>query len=278
LQYPRLGNRLMPELEHDPRLVERLALMHEGNAMAHMKRAAERQEAGDASRSGWTQHQMLAASSFVIAASYWSLIDPRRAVKGYRNTARIYREMRHDYWIVLALASANDNEITPALYAVDETPAPNPQMVAFAMVCNEMYDADHNGSRAERLNSHWREIGNYPIGRLGIPLDYYARCAQAMRAARAKKSVENFFAEVANYVHRAAEVIRNASHDRFHWLRLESTILPAEPEAVAITTAMSVVSHTIFDIPISEVANLDAHGRRLVEIGDEMRGAAYGDN
>jgi len=32
-------------------------------------------------------------------------------VKGYRNAAKIYRDMRHNYWMVLALASANDNEI-----------------------------------------------------------------------------------------------------------------------------------------------------------------------
>ena len=44
---------------------------------------------------------------------------------------------------------------------VDKTPAPGSQMVAFAMVCNEMYDAYHSGSRAERLDSRGRENGNY---------------------------------------------------------------------------------------------------------------------
>jgi hypothetical protein len=267
----------MPEMEHNPKLVERLARMHEGNAVAHMKRAAQPHEA-DASRPGWSQDQMLAASSFVIAASYWSLIDPHRATEGYRNATKVYRDMGHDYWIVLAVATANSNWTVPMLSAVDEMRAPSPQTVAFAMVCNEMYDSYDSGPRTERLNSRWREIGNYPIGRLGIPLDYYARCARAMRIARGDRNVERFFAEAANYVHRAAEVLRSASHDRFHWLRLESTILPAEPEAVAMTTAMSVMSHTMFKTPISKVPNLDAHGRLLVEIGDEMRGAATGDN
>lgn len=265
----------MPKLEHDPELIERLARMHEGNAVAHMKRAAEWHENSDVPRLGWSQHQMLAASGFVIAASYWSLINPRRAIEGYRNTSKMYRDMGHDYWVVLALATANSNWTIPVLSAVDEMHAPSPQTVAFAMVCNQMYDDLGSGARAERLDSRWREIGNYPIGRLGIPLDHYARCAQAMRTAREKGNAERFFSEAANYVHRAAEVLRSASHDRFHWLRLESTILPAEPEAVAITTAMSVVSHTLFKTPISKVPNLDAHGRLLVEVGDEMRSVAY---
>jgi len=152
------------------------------------------------------------------------------------------------------------------------------QTVAFAMICNEMYDAGRRGHRSERLVAHWRQAGNYPIGRLGIPLDYYVRCAQAMHDARAKKSVEGFLVEVATYVHRAAEVLRSASHDRFHWLRLESTVLPAEPEAVAMTTAMSTISRAIFGVPISEMPNLDSHGRLLVEIGDQMWQAGQRDD
>jgi hypothetical protein len=124
--------------------------------------------------------------------------------------------------------------------------------------------------RAERLDDHWRHAGNSPIGRLGIPLDYYVRVAQAMRAARTRRDFDRFVVEAAAYVLRAAEVIRSASHDHFHWLRLQSTILPAEPEAVAMTTAMSMMAHAVFGRPMSEMANLDAHGMRLVEIGNEL--------
>jgi hypothetical protein len=269
----------MPKLELDPQLIERLALTHEGNAIAHISLAAEeRREGADAPRPGWAQHHMLGASGFVIAASYWSLIDARKAVALYRVATKIYHDMGHGYWMVLALTSANENEITPILSVVDETPVPSPQTVAFAMISNEMYDTDRHGARAERLNAHWRQVGNYPIGRLGIPLDYYAHCAQAMHAARAEKSAERFIVEAVNYVHRAAEVLRSASHDRFHWLRLESTILPAEPEAVAMTTAMSTMSRALFGVPITEMPNLDEHGRLLVEIGDEMWEAAHRDS
>jgi hypothetical protein len=95
-----------------------------------------------------------------------------------------------------------------------------------------------------------------------------------MRAARNSRNIERFFAEAGNYVRRAAEVVRSASHDQFHWRRLQSTVLPAEPEAVAMTTAMSIMAHTAFRMPITEMSELDAHGRLLVDMGEKMRNAA----
>ncbi len=57
-----------------------------------------------------------------------------------------------------------------------------------------------------------------------------------------------------------------------------STVLPAEPEAVAMTTAMSTVSRASFRSSlVAFVPDLDPHERVLVEVGDEMRAAAGGD-
>lgn len=267
----------MPELEHDRQLIKNLALAHEANAALHSKYAAEQRQTHEAlERPRLSQHEMLAASGFVIAASYWSLIEPHRAITLYRRASETYRSLGHSYGMVLALASASGNEIPTMLSVVDEMPAPSPQAVAFAMVANEVADADRRNKRAEFLDTHWRHIGNSPIGRLGIPLDHYARCARAMRAARYDQNSEGFFAAAANFVSRAAEVLRSASHDRFHWLQLRSAILPAEPEAVAMTCAMSMMSHSMFKTPIAELPNLDPHGRLLVEVGDEMRNAASG--
>jgi hypothetical protein len=267
----------MPELEHDRRLIENLALLHEANAALHSKYAAEQGHTDETlGRPRLSQHEMLAASGFVVAASYWSLIEPSRAITLYLKASETYRFLGHSYWMVLALASVNGDEIQTMLSVVDEMPAPSPQAVAFAMVANEVADADRRTKRAELLDTHWRHIGNSPVGRLGIPLDHYARCARAMRSARRDKNPEGFFAEAASFVNRAAEVLRSASHDRFHWLQLRSAILPAEPEAVAMTCAMSMMSHSMFKMPIAKLPNLDAHGRLLVEIGDEMRNAAGG--
>jgi hypothetical protein len=267
----------MPELEHDRQRIEILALVHEANAALHFKYVTEQREAHEGSqRPRFSQHEMLGASSFVIAASYWSLIDPRKAIGLYRRASDTYRSLGHSYAMVLALAAAAGEEIPLMLSVVDEMPAPSPQAVAFAMVANEVANADGRRQRAELLDRQWRHIGNMPIGRLGIPLDHYARCAHAMRAARRDQNIEIFRAEAANYVIRAAEVVRSASHDRFHWSQLQSTILPAEPEAIAMTCAMSMMSHSMFKTSITDLPDLDTHGHLLVEVGDQIRNAAMG--
>jgi hypothetical protein len=270
----------MAQLQHDPELVARLAIAHEGSAAIHSERARSRRLREENARERWSQHEMLAASSLVIAASLWSMIDPHRAVRMYRNAARFYRAIGHAYWMVLALASGARDEIFETADVVDETPISNPQAIAFAMVANEVRDDRRRSARSEHLDAEWRHAGNIPVGRLGIPLDHYGRCAQAMRQARSRKNVERFVSDAANYVHRAAEVLRTASHDRFHWKQLHSSILPAEPEAIAMTTAMSMMSHDVFGMPLNEMRempDLDSHGRLLVDIGEQMRDAAASD-
>ncbi|MES1240849.1 MAG: hypothetical protein ABUT39_04460 [Acidobacteriota bacterium] len=265
----------MAELAYDSELVERLAIVNEGNAAVHLERAEQQRGKREEAKAGskWSQHEMLAASGFVLAASYWSMIAPRKAVDLYRRAARIYRSKGHSYWMILALASLNDRDIAEIPSFMEETKAPSPQAVAFSLVGTELANADHR----ERLAEHWRHAGNPPVGRLGVPLDYYGRCAWAMHAARTEKNSELFFAAGASYVHRAAEVIRSASHDRYHWQRLQSAVLPAEPEAVAMTAAMSSMSQSLFGASIREIPNLDAHGRLLVDIGEDLRRAVSGD-
>lgn len=271
----------MAEIEHDRGLIKRLAQMHDGNAGAHM-RAAEQHEDTNMPQRGWTEHAMIAASSLVIAASYWSLINAHTAVMRYRRAAEMYRTMGHNYWIVLALASASEEEMARLPFALNDMSVPDPQSVAFLMVGNQVADTDLRGLHAERLEEHWRHAGNIPVGRLGIPLDHYARCAQAMDAAHEGRQPDRFLLQGANYIRRAAEVLHSASHDQYHWLRLQSAILPAEPEAVAMTTAMSRMSHSMFRRSLSEspnlMRNLDRHGRMLAQIGDEMWNAAHGEN
>ena len=260
----------MANLEHDPELIERMARVYAGNAAAHFKAAEQYHRPTNGPRSEWTQHGMLGASGLAIAASYWSLIDPPIAAKLYRDAMRAYRALGHDYWVVLAPLTSDVDGIALMLSAVDEFSELTPQTVAFSMIFNETYVTDGRNARRERLIGYWRHVGNLPIGRLGIPLDYYGRCAQAMHRTREQKDVRAFLFEARNFVLRVAEVLRTASHDRFHWLRLQSTVLPAEPEAVAMATAMSRMSHSMFKMPISEIPELDQHGRLLVELGDDM--------
>src|SRR6478609_2850251 len=105
--------------------------------------------------------------------------------------------------------------------------------------------AESDVSVTEHLEALWAHAGNVPIGRLGITFDHYVHCARAMRAAGRTKNVDAVRRAAVDYLDRASEVLRRASHDRFHWLRLQSSLLPAEPEAVAVMVALAAVARKV---------------------------------
>jgi hypothetical protein len=259
--------------QQEQEIIERVARIYEGNARAYLKKQDKRNRAEQITRD-WSKEQILAASGFAISGSYWSLIDPRRAVSSYRRASELYRSMGHDFWMVLALASEPEAVIPPISLAAIENHFPSGLSLAFGMVCFSLSGEEQSVWHWEHLKKHWEGSAGIPIGRLRIPLDYYGRCAEGMRSARLKKDEEVFQKEAANYVNRAAEILRIASHDRFHWLRFQSAILPAEPEVIATIRAMSVISNSVFKKPITKMAQVDEHGQYLMAIGERLWKAA----
>jgi hypothetical protein len=223
----------------------------------------------------------------------WSLIDARKAKECYRHAAQRYAAMHHAYAWPLAIASSEDASIDMQLDTLDlskdsleSVRTVTPQAVAFAILSNEMdrVRARHRSgfpvrseSKIERREDDLRDkmlrFGNVPVGRLGIPFEYYERCARAMRAVEPGPRVSDLDAAAESYVRRASEVIRWAAHDRYHWESLQTAILPGEPEAVAVTVAMATVSHAVRNRGIAIQPELDQHARLLLELGETLYAA-----
>jgi hypothetical protein len=263
----------MAQSEYEPQRLTRIAAMHVGSARAHLAALRERPETSVLGGDGM-QHFMLAASSQVIGASLLSLVSPREAISQYRAAARMYRDIRHDYWMPLALAAGDVDAVAEATSGIEDATSLSPQAVAFGMVASAASRDRDASRRDESLTSAWQHIGNVPVGRLGVPLDDYGACARAMRATTRKKDFETFARAARQYLLRAAEVRRSASHDAFHWTRLQSNILPAEPEAIAMTTTMSIVAHDVFGASLEKIGDMDPHARILMDVGEDMRAAA----
>jgi len=256
----------MAEPEYDLELLERLAATTEGNALAHLELA----EHSETPEHVWLMHRMLAGSGLVIAASYWSLIDSRRAIADYRRAARLYRAMRHSYWMVAAMAAADGKMLRAAAREQQDHSEASPLEVAFGLVTEGMSGADFTG---ERLTGAWQTLGNVPVGRLGIPLNHYGNCRTAMLHAQAGDR-EIFTRHARTYLERAAEVIRMARHDQYHWQRLQSSILPAEPEAVAVTSALSLTARRSLGMSLMEIGVEDRQSRTLIEVAESLSRAA----
>ena len=265
----------IPDPEPLAVLLPRIAGVYEGNARYHFaaapefstKPSAEDSEVDRVAATRWSQHAMLAVSSFTIAASYWSMLDPFRAAADYWIASMLYRALQHDYWMPLALASGHRaGPWKVAHEGVEGTPAPT--ALAFAMIG----DAVNRQTNARgRLHSVHRHYGNVRVGRLGLPLDLYARCADAMAHGDRRR----FANDARLYLLRASEVLGSAAHDHFHWSRLHSSVLLAEPEAVAVGVAMSRVAHERYDISLRGMVEMeDAHASRIVDVAESVFDAA----
>jgi hypothetical protein len=253
---------------------ERLAKIYEGNARVHLKAYRKRNRVKQEPASEWSTPEMLAASGFAIAGSYWSLTNPRKAVSAFRNASDLYRSRGQSFSLVLGLASEPETLLPWLWTSTIETQLSDGLSLAFGMVCLSFSDDERFDLHRERFREHFENERSIPIGRLGIPLDYYARCAHAMYFARTRRDAELLLTEATTYVNRASEVLRIASLDRFHWSRFQSRILPAEPEVIAMVRAMSVIFHDVFRLPMTKLAGIDDYGRHLIEIGEKIRKAA----
>jgi hypothetical protein len=250
-------------------LMSRLAAIHEGNARYHLHESPEFSPERHASvTTRWSQHAMLAVSSFTIAASYWSMLDPLRAAADYWLAAMLYRALNHDYWMPLALASGHREGPRKVAHETAER-TPSPASVAFAMIGDAV---DRESNAREQLSALHRHYGNARIGRLGLPLDFYARCASAMASGDSRR-----FANAARlFLLRASEVLGSAAHDHFHWSRLHSSVLLAEPEAVAVGVAMARVARERHDRRLHEMMTDmgDEHALRIVHVSEDVFAAA----
>jgi hypothetical protein len=246
------------ELQHDRELVEMMATTAEGNAWVHRQLMGSHEERRN--RTAWSQHEMLAASGFIVAASYWSLIDARKAVELYATAAETYRQLDHEYWIVAALAAGpRQRGAWPS--RSQESLERSPQTVAFEMLWRATVSSDERTLPPE-LETAREHFGNVPVGRLRIPLYVYGRCAEALR----ERDVHSMSVEAPGYVARAAEVIEAASRDHLHWQSLRTAILPAEPEAVATIASFARVARELHVSLPEMTSNLGEHARRLVAI------------
>lgn len=181
------------------------------------------------------------ASSQVLAAVYFSLVDPARGRTAFAEAAETYRGMGNPFWIVLAVCGQNINE--PVHWDTANDVAPDAGSAFSALVANAWVtgafihrDAGERDFTREspllyRAIDQAARLGMIRVGRLGLPLEYYALAA---KESLEWSATESSLQALAALLSRAVEPIQGAKADRFHWRRLYSNVLPIEPEILAM--------------------------------------------
>ncbi|HYH78734.1 MAG TPA: hypothetical protein VEX86_03035 [Longimicrobium sp.] len=191
-----------------------------------------------------------AASSLLLGAAYAALVDPGRARYEFARAAAAYAEEDAPLAAVLAICAGDDGLVRELTGGEEDLWGASPlRRLAVVLGRAWLTETDDPPPELDQRGAGGHAYGFVfgPAGRLGVPVAAYAaafdevrRAAHELRevprgpvvftgASPARRSLP----AVCALLERAAEPVLAAMADRFHWQRAHSTVLPAEPEAVA---------------------------------------------
>jgi hypothetical protein len=223
-------------LELDPKRVRRAAEVYEGHGRTTLAGAADQPDG---------EIVMVGASSLVIAASYWSLLNSRRSRGIFLEAARAYHGMKHPFFITLAICGEDPQLVANAAEAAtgrtrQETidlmePAILLHDILAMMGAMSFSPQEDVVGRVTRLLQRTEAYRFDPIGRLDLPAHLYFDLTSAMRRAASHDdpNMEAMRTTLARFLQRVDESVGAAMSNQFHWKRLRSNVLPVEPEVLA---------------------------------------------
>jgi hypothetical protein len=269
----------------DPGLLERTASAHEGYARVLLSELG-----GDSVG----EQGMLAASCFMIAASHWALIDARHAHGVFRTAAEHYAAQGSPFYAVLAACGMHEPLLRRAAEAAvhhqeNLTGAASDEGVVlhdlFALTMSSaMFPDEYRWSTAtrgllERQSAHFYD----QTGRAALPWHAYHGVAAAVTAAvrEPNDGARTVRSALADYLRRMDDAIGRAASDRYHWRNLRASLLPVEPEAIAVCMTSEAVSQTLWSSSATDLVNeidLPRRQRLPMDIAEEIWSAGQTGN
>lgn len=224
------------------------------------------------------------ASSFVIAASYFALIDLDKAHTCFWEASHEYSMLQNPFAFTLAVCSTKPegveglNRLTEQL---DEKSPIKSSIDPFFYQLPYRFWLTESLKDAPKLKI-WPVLGieRQPVGRLGLPIMLYEEVyTSALSSALSYSKSENtgLIASVTNLLKRVAEITHTAMQDKYHWRSLNSTVLPVEPEILATMLSVTLFNRRHDKAPLftkdsSFVRQLDPIASSYVNIASHMLG------
>lgn len=278
-----------------PELVEAAAVANVGYAFAQESVASElegevrgidrtKDQPGSENRRRLVRDQIeerlyLAASGYLFGASYYSLLNPGIARIVFWTAAHVYDRLRMPYAAVMAICAADDSVVSHRWREFVETPhrtANSSEAVARLLSAGLMLTENREAysQQAFRIIEEGSRFPGLLVGNALIPIRLYHDLVLGIADTnRLGKAQSRTIAEsTLRFMDRAAETIETAQADRFHWQRLQTSVLPVEPEFLA--TSM-VVARSVKKLDTSLTGLMEGHemhpaARVLMESAEDM--------
>lgn len=176
------------------------------------------------------------ATMSVMAASCWTLVDATSSQRWWWDAREQYADLGHPYADLIAvcagMAGLNLTEIQP-------------MQSALALQCRILLLAwlsltgpgrlSYRDELLERSEIPAANLATARPGQLNLPTYHVQRFARFLSADLSKKGLSDRTVDAASYLLRcAADTVRAAQADRYHWCRILPGFMPVEPEWLAI--------------------------------------------
>jgi hypothetical protein len=182
------------------------------------------------------------ASLYTIAGSYRLLLEPREAAASLRSAAAHFALTGSLFAHPLAVCSGDTSAGWIGEFAEgDRALSPNERQLILLRL--GWLDA-LKGGRDQEIHAalfahmdHAAPDSAAVVGRVRVPLDATMRLlvsVDRMSGDNGDREMRQIVASVHDFLIRAYDVTAAAMSDRLHWRSLMSSVLPVEPEAVAL--------------------------------------------
>jgi hypothetical protein len=182
------------------------------------------------------------ASLYAIAGSYRLVLEPRKAVASLRSAAAHFATTGSLFAHPLAVCSGDTSADWIGEFAEDgRALSPNERQLILLRL--GWLDALKGGRDQEIHAALFAHIDRAApdsaaaVGRVRVPLDATMRLlvsVDRMSGGNGDREIRQVVASVHDFLIRAYDVTAAAMSDRLHWRSLMSSVLPVEPEAVAL--------------------------------------------
>ncbi len=215
-----------------------------GEARLGYARALAEQRVGssDADTDEVDDLPMWAAGEYVRGASLLALCDIERAREGFASAAELFRETGRRSWVTLDLAAGRrlSRDVVQGGWLSDDPSRKQPDFADTLAA----YDPDPDwGEIDPRTLSAVREAANSapPVSRFEVPLRAVVRSLDEAngRSPAPNSTWSERYRDTFACLERMNEPYSVAMRDRFHWQRLQSSVLPVEPEFLAYGVALA---------------------------------------
>lgn len=239
----------LPEaLGLEAQTLERVALHTEAWARSLERSLDIDQEANTEDGPGSREEGMRreVASLYAIAGSYRLLLEPPEAVASLHSAVVHFAATRSLFAHPLAVCSGDTStDWIGEFTGGDRVLSPNGrQLILLRLGWLDAIEGGRDQEVRAALFAHMDRAAPdsaAKVGRMGVPLDATVRLLASvdrMIGDDGDQDIRQVVPNVHDFLIRAHDVTAGAMSDRFHWRSLMSSVLPVEPEAVALGAAV----------------------------------------